>query len=666
MLKNRFLRAVIATAILASHTCLAADGEPDPGFGNRGVAYLSIDGVEGHELRAGAVIALPDGKLLLAGSRNKLIDGSPDPHMRATLARMNADGSVDSSFGSDPANPGLVVLPDVQVGTAMQQIETMQRLDDGSLLVAGAAEAFGPTTGFVMKVDAQGAPVTGFGTAGLVKLSATHFLASALDAQQRLLLAGYRNVAGQVQGIVVRLTSSGQFDTTFGSDANGIVRLIATGADSNSYLSALAIAADGGILVGGSVDDDDPMLGNHFSLARLDGNGRLDTTFAGNGWSRFRIPDDSSTFNGIQHLLVTPDGKIVMAGYHELPKLGASLVLGRFNADGRADPTFGSAATPGYQPIDVAPTAWNRYPSGLLRLSDGKLLVPVTYALDGKQDFIAVRTSADGALDPTFGSDGVIDLDLAPTGVYSNLTTVTLQDGRPILAGSAKRELVTKLVDLAVVRLADTPPAGDDTIFADGFDRGPAPSVTNYDDLAEGFLGPTFRHNGVTYREVNDIGGVFPDGSTFTPADVGADFVIENATYLFNDFPSFGSAPNVLTFGTTYMPGPNLSLGALVRATMDLDVPASAVSFEAIFYENGPWGGIQLHLDAYRSGTKVGQDVVTLSNLGGRDNLATRTFAISGVTFDSLRLYATWNGQPSAPRLMMDNLALTPAAPPVR
>jgi uncharacterized delta-60 repeat protein len=663
-MKNRFLGAVIATAILASHTCFAADGDPDPGFGDHGVAYLSIDGVEGHELRAGAVIALPDGKLLFGGSRNKLIDGNPDPHMRATLARMNADGSVDGSFGSDPANPGLVVLPDVQPGTGMQQIETMQRLDDGSLLVAGAAEAFGPTNGFVMKVDAQGAPVASYGNAGLVKLSGTHFLASAVDAQQRLLLAGYRNVAGSVQGVVVRLTTTGQFDPTFGSDANGIVRLIATGPDSNSYLSALTLTADGGVLVGGSVDQDDPILGNDFSLARLDASGNLDTTFAGNGWSRFRIPGDGSAFNGIEHLLVTPDGKIVMAGYHEDPKTGVNVVLGRFTADGRTDTTFGSKATPGFQPIDVVPDAWNRYPSGLVRLADGKLLVPVTYAIPGKQDFVAVRTSADGALDPTFGTGGMIDLDLAPDGIYSNLTAVTLQDGRPILAGSAKRDRVAKLVDLAAVRLGDTPPAGDDAIFADGFDRGPAASVTNYDDLAEGFKGPSFQHNGVTYRDVNDIGGVFPDGSTFTPADVGADFVIENATYLFNDFPSFGSAPNVLTFGTTYMPGPNLSLGALVRATMDLDTPASAASFEAIFYENGPWGGIQLHLDAYRNGMKVGEDVVTLSNLGGRDNLTTRTFSISGVTFDSLRLYATCNGQPSAPRVMIDNLSLTPA--PVR
>src|SRR5690606_571458 len=102
-----------------------------------------------------------------------------------------------------------------------------------------------------------------------------------------------------------------------------------------------------------------------------------------------------------------------------------------------------------------------------------------------------------------------------------------------------------------------------------------------------GFKGPGFHHNGVTYREVNGVGGVFPDGDTFTPEDVGDQVIIENAGYLFKDFPDFGSTPNVMTFGTTFMPGPNLSLGALVQVTLALDTPATAASFEAIYYENG-------------------------------------------------------------------------------
>lgn len=658
MPNNRLLGAVIASAILFLPPCFASDDVPDPAFGTKGIAYLTIDGVEGHELRVGAAIALPDGKLLFGGSRNKLIEGNPDPHMRGLLARMNADGSVDAGFGHDPGNPGLVVLGDLVTGTQQQQVETMQRLADGSILVAGTAEAFGPLNGFALKLDAQGTPDTDFGTFLLAK-SRLH--ASAVDSRGRILLAGEHMANGLAEGVVARLTPGGRLDTSFGSDGTGVVFLAGTAAQGSSYLSALTVVGGDGVVVGGGFESKGEGLGTDFSLARLDADGRLDATFAGGGWRRFRMPGDTSTFNGIDQIQPMPDGKLVLAGHREDAASGVYPLLMRVGADGDADATFGDAQTPGYQPLVVAPTAWNRYSSGLVRLPDGKLLLGVTYAGPGKQDFIALRTSADGKPDADFGSQGQVEFDLAPDGIYSNLTAVALQDGHPILAGSVKRSLSSTLVDLGAVRLGDGA-AADDAIFADGFDDGPTELLTDYDDLAEGFKGLSLHHNGITYREVNGIGGVFPDGSTFTPDDVGDEVVIEDATFLFGDFPAFGSSPNVMTFGKTFMPGPNLSLGPLVRATLDLDSPASAARFEAIFYENGPWGGIQLHLDAYRNGDLVATDVVTLSNLGGRDNLTTRTFSVTGATFDSLRFHATFDGQPSAPRVMIDNLRVTPAS----
>lgn len=202
-----------------------------------------------------------------------------------------------------------------------------------------------------------------------------------------------------------------------------------------------------------------------------------------------------------------------------------------------------------------------------------------------------------------------------------------------------------------------------DRIFTDGFD-GAAPSthVSTYDDLPEGFLGQSYSYDHVGYSEVNGIGGVFPDGSTFEPVDVGDELIVENVNLLYGDFPDFGSAPNVLTFGTTYIPGENFSIGALVRVTMDLEQPASAASLDLAFYENGPWGGIQLHLDAYRNGAPVGSDQLTIANGGGRDNLTTAVLSVSGVEFDQLKLYATYDGQPTAPRVMIDDLSLTAAA----
>lgn len=203
----------------------------------------------------------------------------------------------------------------------------------------------------------------------------------------------------------------------------------------------------------------------------------------------------------------------------------------------------------------------------------------------------------------------------------------------------------------------------EDAIFKDGFDGAPPaqPSVSDYDDLGEGFLGTQYAYNGVNYHDVNGIGGVFPDGSTFTSDDVGDQLIVENATDFFTGFPDFGSVPNVLTFGTSFIAGGNLSLGPLVRMTMDLDQPASAAQIDLAFYENGPWGGIELHMDAYSRGTVVASDTLTIADGGGRDNVTTSRLAVSGATFDSLKIYATFGGEPSAPRVLLDHLVLTPA-----
>lgn len=202
--------------------------------------------------------------------------------------------------------------------------------------------------------------------------------------------------------------------------------------------------------------------------------------------------------------------------------------------------------------------------------------------------------------------------------------------------------------------------AGDDLVFVDGFD-GPPASISRYDDLIEGMLGTAYDYNGVAYHDVNGIGGVFPDGSTFTADDVGNQLIIEDATDFYDVHPDYGSAPNSLTFGNAYVPGPNLSIGALVQVSMDLALPASAASVDIGYYENGPWGGIEIHLDALDAGTVVASDVLTIANGGGRDNDTIATMSVAAASFDGLKLYAIYDGQPSAPRVMMDDLALTPA-----
>lgn len=193
-------------------------------------------------------------------------------------------------------------------------------------------------------------------------------------------------------------------------------------------------------------------------------------------------------------------------------------------------------------------------------------------------------------------------------------------------------------------------------------------TVSNYDDLAENFYGESFSYNGVTYHSVNNVNGVFPDGSTFEAGagieGLGTQVMVENATLLFNDFPTWGSPNNVLTFGASYVVGNNLSLGALSTVTMDLDSVSDFASLDIGYYENGPWGGIVYHLDAYLGDGLVASDSFTISDLGGRDNVAFNTLTVDGAQFDSLRLYATFGSEFSGPRAILDNLTINAVPAP--
>ncbi len=181
--------------------------------------------------------------------------------------------------------------------------------------------------------------------------------------------------------------------------------------------------------------------------------------------------------------------------------------------------------------------------------------------------------------------------------------------------------------------------------------------VIDYEDLTEGPLGDPLTHVGVTYHDLNGVSGVFPDGSTFDPQP-GDEFILENAGLFYTDFPDYGSPVNALTFGIAYIPGDNLTIGPLSTVTMDLAGPATEATLDLAYYENGPWGGIEFHLDAINGGQVVATTSFVISDLGGRDNPAIARLTVTGPAFTQLQLYATFGGEYSMPRAMIDDLTL--------
>lgn len=186
-----------------------------------------------------------------------------------------------------------------------------------------------------------------------------------------------------------------------------------------------------------------------------------------------------------------------------------------------------------------------------------------------------------------------------------------------------------------------------------------------YEGESEGFKGESWTYQGVTFRDINQVNGFFPDGAPMTPNDLGTHAAVEQADYLYNDLPTYGSPVNALTFGGAFVPGPNLTVGAIASVWMDLDEAASEASFDLAYYENGPWGNIEYRLDALLNGQVVASDSFLIANGGGRDNITFDRMSVAAAGgFDQLHLYARLNGSYTGPRGMIDNLSLTSVPEP--
>jgi uncharacterized delta-60 repeat protein len=206
--------------------------------------------------------------------------------------------------------------------------------------------------------------------------------------------AGTISTAACIAAFLARAGALGQSaEDGFGCDADGPVH-------------AIAVQADGKILVGGAFTNVGGMVRSN--IARLHVDGRVDTSFN---------PGMDPTFIGVIHLIVQPDGKILVGGNFRM--LGGQAVtnLGRLNVDGSVDASF-------HPPGGLGGNA-------LALQADGKILVGGKFALAGRQGL--VRLNADGSLDDlsVFGNNSVVDsLAVQPDGKILVGGSFTLMAGQ--------------------------------------------------------------------------------------------------------------------------------------------------------------------------------------------------------------------------------------------
>ena len=191
---------------------------------------------------------------------------------------------------------------------------------------------------------------------------------------------------------------------------------------------ATAVRANGKIVAVGS----NPDVGS-FAVARLLADGQRDTAFDGDGKVVTRAGRGEEGATGVT---IQSDGRIVVAGFTDQPhEQGDRFGPGRFAVirylvGGALDPSFGGDG--------IVKTRFGDRFSHAMDVAgeaDGDLVaVGVVGGAGGR--FAAVRYEVDGSLDPTFGGDGRIAVDFTPG--FDSASGVAVQaDGDLVLAGSA-------------------------------------------------------------------------------------------------------------------------------------------------------------------------------------------------------------------------------------
>jgi len=387
-------------------------GTPDPDFGQGGEVVITDSSKTYY---GGYTVLLPDGKMIVAGNEYEQpgADGIP------VLTRLLPDGSIDSNYGingqvrpeisSNGANIGKIALDaegklivvgeilntffqkafvarlaaDGQLDTSFGQggvmvltiassdvlLSTILLKSDGRILLGGAAYELGNAEVYnflLIQLLPNGTLDPAFGTAGIAMANFTqgyeNILSLALQADGKIVAAG-GNATNNYDMEIVRFHPNGNIDQSFGT-AGAFTFNLGT-RDDVAY--AVAIQSDQKIVFCGTSFQNGDTIGA-ITLFRINPDGSFDATFGMDG----KVFTDLGFSELAWALVLQPDGKILVGAEGTLSSTnfeeGQFWVL-RYNTDGSLDTTFGDNGK-------VQSPLYGQFAetTGLLLQPDGKII----------------------------------------------------------------------------------------------------------------------------------------------------------------------------------------------------------------------------------------------------------------------------------------------------
>lgn len=282
----------------------------------------------------------------------------------------------------------------------------------------------------LVRFNSDGSVDNSFGNNGKVELQIGNnqintASCAILQSDGKILIGGSTFNLNRWEIALIRLNADGSLDNTFNNDG---IQTHIFGA--NDYCSAVALQADGKIIVAGSSGS--AGIGQHFSVFRFNTDGTIDTDFNGGSMSAF-----VGVESGALSVAVQSDGKIVLAG-RTSDGVYSDVALVRFDASGILDQSFD---TDGIRTLSL--DEYEDFATKLIPLSNGKLLVGGV----SNTDFALMRFNANGSLDNTFSSDGIVETDMSNT--FDEVYDLAIDsEGKIVAAGHC----LYSLYDMAVLR----------------------------------------------------------------------------------------------------------------------------------------------------------------------------------------------------------------------
>lgn len=556
---------------------LHADGTPDVDFGSGGLANVNFGGlVNFANVTSVAVDSL--GRTVVAGTIPQGFSGSD-----FGVARLNPDGSLDSSFDGD----GKAVIDfgnaDIVRGVAIDSVNRV--------IVAGDV---GPDFGeqnrdwAVARLKTDGtldADFDGDGKASVSFSSGFGYVDKAagvaVDASDRVIVVGHTRNAQNLSTYrlaVARLAPDGSPDGMFDGDGQATFNIAVGSFDP----VGVGLDASGRIVVGVTASGAASGTGLDFGAVRIGDDASLDTGFGNSGLASISF-GTGNTSDVASAVVMDPSGRIIVAGTvnsYLVGGAGPDFGAARLLDDGTPDEEFGAG---GWVTTDILGPTQDTAADLVTTQPDGKIIVVGTSFISGiASRLVVTRYNTDGTLDADFGADGKALFE-AGSGFYLDPTAVTLDDsGRIVVAGSLGFATGS---DFAVLRLdADGTP---DTNFGTG-----GRALIN---LGSGSTQDTARA-----VAIDDQGRIVLAGSTVNPT-TGFDFALARLNddgTLDGDFGAGGKFSATFGGGASQDIGESVTLDAAGRIVVAGSTWSSSTGYQFALLRLNTGGSLDTGFDA--------------------------------------------------------------------